>query len=90
MASKANKYRTRRRLLMLLALGAVVLALSKPSPADFDAYVDDHFPVTSLVQRTSRMTVTGGHDYWLFTVHGVQTVRARRHYVGAFGCFWEI
>ena len=90
MASKANKYRMRRRLLILMAIGAVLLVLSKPSPADFDAYVGDHFPVASLVQRTSRMTMTGDRDYWLFSVHGVQTVRQRRHYVGACGRFWEI
>ncbi len=90
MASRSKRYRTRRRFLLLAVVGGLLLALSKPSDEDFDAYVGGRFPVASAVDRTSPVALTGRRDYVLFSVHGVQTVTRRRHYVGACGRFWEI
>ncbi len=90
MASSSKRYRTRRRLLFLAAVGGLLLALSKPSDTDFGAYVGNRFPVASAVDRTSPIAFTGRRDFGLFSIHGVQTVTRRRHYVGACGRFWEI
>ena len=90
MATKARRYRTRRRLLLLAVVGGLLLMLSKPSDSDFDAYVGRRFPVASVVDRTSPVALTGRRDFGLFSIHGVQTVIKRRHYVGACGRFWEI
>jgi len=90
MASRSKRYRSRRRLVVLLVVIGVIAAASNPTAGDFSTYVDQRYPVTALVGRNSPIALTGRRDFLFFSVYGVQTMTERHHYVGACGQFWEI
>ena len=86
----AKVHRTRRRLIVPLILVMAYLAWTNPTPQRFEDYISKRYPVASFVHRRTPLKLTGSRDFVIFSVYGVQTVGARRHFGGVCGRFWEV
>jgi len=86
----AKSPRTGRRVILLLIVILVYLAWTNPTPRRFERFVAQRYPVASFFHRRTALELTGGRNFVIFSIYGVQAVDARHHYLGICGVFWEI